>query len=162
MKKNFKRSGFTLIEILIVIAIIGILAVAFLPNLLNAPSKARDAKRIADLDKIASLLLNEYVRTGQVVDTDGNDMGCIKQGSNSKISLFIEANLDELGGVFPNQPSKEIYGINRPDIQKVMCEGGYFYSDTYSPYLFLISSEVEDPSSVWGVMPGHYTISPGK
>ncbi len=66
LKLFFKsRSAFTLIELLIVIAIIGILAVAFLPTLLNAPAKGRDATRIADLQKINKILLNASLEGGK-------------------------------------------------------------------------------------------------
>ena len=41
--QNKFRKAFTLIELLIVIAIIAILTVAFLPGALKAPTKARDA-----------------------------------------------------------------------------------------------------------------------
>lgn len=51
MSKNIKK-GFTLIELLIVIAIIGILAVALLPTVLNAPARARDSARKADIAAI--------------------------------------------------------------------------------------------------------------
>jgi len=46
------KKGFTLIELLIVITIIGILAVVFLPTVLNAPAKARDVQRIAEISKL--------------------------------------------------------------------------------------------------------------
>lgn len=56
---NFKKGtkGFTLIELLIVITIIGILAVAFLPSLLNAPVKARDTQRVSDISTIQEGLM---------------------------------------------------------------------------------------------------------
>ena len=50
------RKAFTLIEILIVIAIIGILTIALLPRIQGAQSSARNTARKADLNQIATAL----------------------------------------------------------------------------------------------------------
>ncbi len=57
MKKKF---GFTLIELLVVIAIIGILAAIVVMNVNSVRQKARDAKRISDLNTVASALQAYY------------------------------------------------------------------------------------------------------
>jgi general secretion pathway protein G len=56
-----KQSGFTLLELLIVIVIIGILALLILPNITSAPKKARDTKRKTDLTAIQKGLEEYFV-----------------------------------------------------------------------------------------------------
>ncbi len=51
-----RTRGFTLIELLVVIAIIGLLASVVLASLESTRAKARDAKRISDLEQIRNAL----------------------------------------------------------------------------------------------------------
>lgn len=51
-----KRKGFTLIEILIVVAIIGILASVILASVTSSRARARDTKRISDIRQIRTAL----------------------------------------------------------------------------------------------------------
>lgn|SRR3989344_187327 len=55
-----KSKGFTLLELLIVIAIIGILAVLGFSNYLNALKSGKDARRKADLQTIQKALETYY------------------------------------------------------------------------------------------------------
>ena len=52
-----KNKGFTLIELLVVIAIIGILAVVSAVSLTQARRRARDTRRVADIQQIRSALI---------------------------------------------------------------------------------------------------------
>jgi len=56
MKIIKKHSGFTLLELLIVVAIIGILSIIVLVAINPARAKARDAKRKAEISSIGRLI----------------------------------------------------------------------------------------------------------
>lgn len=70
LKRKNKQSGFTLVEIMVVIAIIGMLTNLILTGLGVARSKGRDAKRKADLKQMQTALdlyyntYNAYPSTG--------------------------------------------------------------------------------------------------
>lgn len=56
-QKHFRsRTGFTLVELIVVIMIIGILAATMLPKIMGVPARARDSQRISDLGTISTAL----------------------------------------------------------------------------------------------------------
>ena len=64
-----KQGGFTLLELLIVIVIIGILALLIIPNITSAPKKARDITRKADITAIQKGLEEYFVQNSSYPDT---------------------------------------------------------------------------------------------
>jgi type II secretion system protein G len=65
---NKKSKGFTLIELMVVIAIIGMLATIVLVSLNTAREKARDAKRLGDIRQVALALEMYYDDNGEYPD----------------------------------------------------------------------------------------------
>lgn len=59
MKKTSLTKGFTLIELMVVIAIIGVLASIVMVSLATARAKGRDARRVSDMKNI-QLALEQY------------------------------------------------------------------------------------------------------
>ncbi len=56
-----KQGGFTLLELLIIIVIVGILGLLIIPNIIDAPKKNRDAQRKTDLRGIQKGLEDYFV-----------------------------------------------------------------------------------------------------
>lgn len=56
MKRQHKKTGFTLIELMVVIVIIGILATLGLLTFRNALAKSRDSKRTGDIKDMSTTL----------------------------------------------------------------------------------------------------------
>lgn len=64
-----KKSGFTLIELVVVIAIIGVLAAVITPRVRLSLAKAKDAKAIATLDALRTASNVYYAETGNAIGT---------------------------------------------------------------------------------------------
>jgi general secretion pathway protein G len=56
MKNKIKKNGFTLIELIVVVTIIAVLTVVGVISYGGTNKKARDSRRMADLEKIAMAL----------------------------------------------------------------------------------------------------------
>lgn len=76
--KNKKRYGFTLIELMVVIAIMGILIIMGISSYKSTQMKSRDTRRKNDLRQVASALELYYNDKGKYPDDDnaGGMKGC--------------------------------------------------------------------------------------
>ena len=85
--KIFKSErGFTLLELLVVIVVIGILALLVIPNLTSAPKKARDVQRKTDLKAVQKGLEEYYVsNSAYPVATSYTALGAILTVGNPPI-----------------------------------------------------------------------------
>lgn len=60
MKKNGTKKGFTLVELLVVISIIGILTTLLMVNFVGTREKANDSKKVQDLNSVKNALRMYY------------------------------------------------------------------------------------------------------
>jgi prepilin-type N-terminal cleavage/methylation domain-containing protein len=124
-----RQRGFTLIELLVVIAIIGVLSSVVLTSLNTARAKARDARRVSDLQEIrkaVALCMNDLGAlplTEVTVDTDG-----FRELTND--SDFVPAWNNRCGAYMKMpivDPNGDAYTIHA--------------SDDYTNYVFLTTLE---------------------
>ena len=117
-----KKQGFTLIEILIVVAIIGLLASVVLVGLGSFRTRGRDARRINDLREVQNGLEIYYTKNQSY--PDANDWNALKTALiGSGIGLFD----------IPNDP---LIGRN------------YAYCKTLDNYNYVIAAYLEDIDNV--------------
>lgn len=134
------RRAFTLIELLIVITIIGVLAVALIPKIAGAPGRARDAQRKADLNTIAIAMESYYADFGFYPDYDTGS--CL----NSTSGLTGYFNASDIPG---DPSSTSTLGS---------CTADYYYrslDSTTSPQHYVIVAQLEnDPVTSTTKAPG--------
>ena len=69
MKLFKNKKGFTLVELVVVIAILGILAGIAIPRFMDATATARGSKIVADMRTIESAVSMQYAKTGSYSDS---------------------------------------------------------------------------------------------
>ena len=67
--KRISKAGFTLIELMIVVVILGLLATIIMPRILNRPEQARRVKAKIDIRNIESALALFKTDTGRFPTT---------------------------------------------------------------------------------------------
>lgn len=112
MFKTLKKAqkGFTIIELLIVIAIIAILALLVLNNFQGAQAKARDQQRTTDINNIHGKLEefynenNYYPHNLDIADFPGMDEGALKDPTGSQapsVTIVADRAAAEAAGTNP-------------------------------------------------------------
>ncbi len=73
MSQNKRKKGFTLAELLIVVAIIGVLVSISIPILTNQLERSRDAASVANLRSAYALAMSEYI-TCKITDSHTDNL----------------------------------------------------------------------------------------
>lgn len=100
MKRRIHR-GFTLIELMIVVAIIGILAAVAVPNFIDATDEAKAARIQADLSTIGSAVELYYVKHGSY-PTALSELVTASDGSSGYLRSEPKPPADDLSYVVGN------------------------------------------------------------
>ena len=61
--------GFTLVEIMVVIVILGLLATMVVPNIMASSDEAKESKAMVDVKNIAGAVKMYYIKQGSIPDT---------------------------------------------------------------------------------------------
>ncbi|MCK9578246.1 prepilin-type N-terminal cleavage/methylation domain-containing protein [bacterium] len=105
-----KKKSFTLIELLIVIAIIGILAGILIVSMTSATNSANDARRKADINQLVNAITIIKTTDG-VLPTETNANCKLGSTNSSENCSGIQAKLTTQGIAIPKDPVSENYYI---------------------------------------------------
>jgi type II secretion system protein G len=143
-KKSAFRRGFTLIELMIVIVILGILMGTILPRLTGAQSRARDTARIADLNNISQALEVYSSDEGEYPDAAcsgaaGTGDNCLDMGCSTAGDTYMVLKDYMKGNRVPQNVGKQTDTLG--------CVGSYYYTPLYKGgsknQSYVLASDVE-------------------
>ena len=92
-----RKNGFTLIELMIVVAVIGIIAAIAYPSYIDSVRKSRRAEAKTALMEIAQKMESFYARNGRYTKTDGSkpdlatDLNAPTESENGYYSMEIDS-----------------------------------------------------------------------
>jgi prepilin-type N-terminal cleavage/methylation domain-containing protein len=130
-KGKFSNKGFTLMELLIVVAIIGLLASMILVGLSSFRTRGRDARRVADVKQVQNGLEIYYAKENKYPDVQYS--GIPGEGADISWNAMIEA--IRIADIGITQVPQDPLGVSR----------SYAYStEPGNPQSYVIGVALED------------------
>lgn len=128
-----KQGGFTMIELLVVIVILGILSVIGLGSFSSSQMKARDSKRKTDLRTMGDALELYYNDNGRFPDSDssGGIMGCGAAAAEACVP----------GQIWQNTTNGTTYMVQMPQDPS---GGKYYYMTSLTGTYYQIYARLEN------------------
>ncbi|MCL5434895.1 MAG: type II secretion system protein GspG [Patescibacteria group bacterium] len=110
--KIFDKKGFTLVELLIVVAIIGVLATLLMVNFVGVRQRARDAQRKSDLRQIQSALeIYRADNSAYPLTVSGLNSGCPASFTYNGTTYMQKVPCDPLGTSYSFSSTGTTYSI---------------------------------------------------
>lgn len=125
--RSFNK-GFTLIELMIVVAIISILTGIIVTSLTSSKSKSRDAQRVSDINQIQLALEQYFDRCGQYPADIYSTASCFSGATSVGFNDYI--------AVVPHDPSDKT------------LKYGYAVNDASTPTDYVLHATLENPNQV--------------
>ena len=152
MKTTAKKRGFTIVELVIVIAVIAILAAVLIPTFTGVIRKARESSDIQLVRNLNTAVAAEKVINGSFADIDavvktaadaGFDLGKIKAAAKSNYIMWDSVN--EMFCYFDSDKNEVTY---LPESEDVDEENAYYwaFSSTLTPYNTYLSDDAQAPA----------------
>jgi len=127
--KRFVKKGFTLVEILIVVVILGILAAIVIPQFTSASESAKGSSLSSQLQTIRSQLELYQVEHNGVYPTLGGDDGWDALTKFTQVDgTVVEAKGDDTFGPYLQQPPKNPF--NGKSSIGTTADDGWTYNQT--------------------------------
>lgn len=141
-KMKRKNGGFSLIEVLVVLGIIGILSSFVTPKVMNYTAKAKDVKAVSMLESIRTAAEMRYLEEGKTFEKDGeltkDDMEDLKNYLSDNFDSMLSG-LTQAEDVF----EMEIGGSRESETGNIVYGGTIAFTTTAPP------NKKADKINVW-------------
>ena len=126
---NKKINAFTLIELIVVIAIIGILASVIYPSFVNYQKKAQETKKINDMKLIRNMLEIYYIEKGKYPDIDNDGPYISYDQGNANCPFLSNLNINGF-----NPPEDLTFKPTGVICDTTKIEGYIYFKNTYEDF----------------------------